>query len=266
MNVTSEPSSAKQTVQLHQEKFTLTGQLTDDDKQSLWSVPLSIVSQASSNNSVLDQLFETRSLDLSLDVSSEQWFKLNPSAVGTYRVRYSPELLAKFVPGITNQTIAPLDRLNLLDDLYALVQCGKQSTVDLFKFISAFKQEHDYTVWSALNIILAKFGQLFAGSDVSANFNKFSRNLLNASVFPYIGWTPKPDEPYLNSLLRSLVIHRLVVLEDPVVIAQCLTLFQDQVDNHKPIPADLRSAVYQGVASQADQKLFDQLLGVSLCF
>jgi len=64
-------------------------------------------------------------------IRSDEWVKLNPGVIGFYRVRYPPELLAEFVPAIRDKTMTPLDRLGLLDDLFAMVQCGESSTVDV---------------------------------------------------------------------------------------------------------------------------------------
>jgi len=263
VNETSETSDEKQIqkVRLHQEKFNASGQLSNEESQVLWAVPLSI--QSSDNQTLVDSLFETRELELNIELALDQWFKLNPSSVGTYRVSYSSELLSKFLPGISNQTIAPLDRLNLLDDIYALVLSGRQSSVDLLKFISAFRNERDFNVWSVLNSILAKFSQLFAGAEIlETKFQEFGRNLLLANVFPYIGWSPKHDEPYFDALLRALVIGRLVGFEEPNVLAECRRLFQKQLEEQQPILVDLRASVYRGVALQGNEETYEQLLEV----
>lgn len=45
-------------------------------------------------------------------------------------MRYPPELLVEFLPAIKNKILPPLDRIGLLDDLFAMVQSGESSTVD----------------------------------------------------------------------------------------------------------------------------------------
>lgn len=52
-------------------------------------------------------------------------------------MQYPSEVLEGFLPAIRNKTMPPLDRLGLLDDLFALVQAGQSPTTDV-SFISYF--------------------------------------------------------------------------------------------------------------------------------
>jgi puromycin-sensitive aminopeptidase len=65
---------------------------------------------------------------LKLFFSSAQ---LNSGTVGFYRVHYPSEILAQFLPAIESKQLPPLDRLGLVDDIFALVQSGQASTVDV---------------------------------------------------------------------------------------------------------------------------------------
>lgn len=47
--------------------------------------------------------------------------KLNPGTVGFYRTKYPLELLKQLIPSVSDKTLPPLDRLGILDDLFALV-------------------------------------------------------------------------------------------------------------------------------------------------
>lgn len=259
-----EVNSSVQKISLHQEKFNQNGSLSEDDKKTLWSVPLSIVSQSSSGKKIplSTTLFDTRDLTLSLEVPSSDWFKLNPSVVDIYRTNYSPELYAKLAKGITSKQIAPLDRLSILDDLYALTLAGQQSSVELFKFVAAYKEENDYTVWFSLYDVISKYNQLLAGAPIYEKYRKWAIEFINSFIAPYIGWEEKTGEPYLEKLLRSLVNKLLVSLEDEKTLAHCVKLFKGQVDSGVPIPVDLRESVYRGVASKADATTFQQLMKV----
>lgn len=59
---------------------------------------------------------------------------MNPGTVGYYRVRYTPEMLAQLIPAIRAKTLPPLDRLGVVDDLFALVRAGQSSTTDVGLF------------------------------------------------------------------------------------------------------------------------------------
>lgn len=82
--------------------------------------------------------------------------------MGFYRTCYSPELLQQLVSAIGEQTLPPLDRLGLLDDLFALVQAGHSSTVEALTLLEAFANEDQYTVWNRVCSALTKLTNLLA--------------------------------------------------------------------------------------------------------
>lgn len=55
------------------------------------------------------------------DVKATDWIKLNPGSFGFYRVNYSSEMLQMLKPAVSDCSLPPIDRLTLLDDLFALV-------------------------------------------------------------------------------------------------------------------------------------------------
>ena len=91
---------------------------------------------------------------------------MNPGQVGFYRTCYDPELLKHLVSAIDHQTLPPLDRFGLLDDLMALVKAGHSSSVDVLKLMEslAVKEDH-YTVWNRVCSVLTKFSHLLEYTD-----------------------------------------------------------------------------------------------------
>lgn len=69
-------------------------------------------------NSVLTDAKATFTLN---NIGPSEWVKVNPGTVGFYRTRYPLHLLEQFLPSIQDKSLPPLDRLGLLDDLFALV-------------------------------------------------------------------------------------------------------------------------------------------------
>lgn len=82
--------------------------------------------------------------------------------MGFYRTRYSTECLKQLVSAIDRQTLPPLDRLGLIDDLFALVQAGQSSTVEALSLLEAFANEDQYTVWNRVCSALGKLSHLLA--------------------------------------------------------------------------------------------------------
>ena len=121
---------------LTQEKFCADGQKSSEPY--LWMVPISISTPNSENaySTVLDK----EELEVVIDnVGEKDWVKINPGTIGYYRTQYPSQMLDQFLPAIKNLTLPPLDRLGLVDDLFALVQNGSSATSDVLKVMDAFR-------------------------------------------------------------------------------------------------------------------------------
>ena len=75
-----------------------------------------ITSTGATQNVLLDSNKEIISLP------QHEWVKLNPGTIGFYRTHYPAEMLHLLKPAVKNKVLPPLDRLGLLDDLFALVR------------------------------------------------------------------------------------------------------------------------------------------------
>ena len=100
----------------------------------MWCVPVKILT---SNNDVIEVLLDSKETIVTLDnMKEEDWFKVNTGCVGYYRVHYQDEQdLNRLKPAIENKILGEVDRLSLIDDLFALVQAGKAETTDALELI-----------------------------------------------------------------------------------------------------------------------------------
>jgi puromycin-sensitive aminopeptidase len=129
VKVRSEQKSNQRTLTLTQQKFCADGLQSEPD--AFWMVPIDI-STPNSKNAHNTVILDKSSMSITLDnVSADDWVKINPGTIGFYRTEYPPEMLSQFLPAITDKTLPPLDRLGLVDDLFALVQAGQSSTVEV---------------------------------------------------------------------------------------------------------------------------------------
>jgi puromycin-sensitive aminopeptidase len=135
VKVQSQHANGKRTLTLTQQKFCADGlQL---EKACFWMLPINISTPKSEN--AYTAMLDKPSMVITLDnVSENDWVKINPGTIGFYRCDYPPEMLREFVPAITDKTLPPLDRLGLVDDLFALVQAGQSPTVEVCDFFLFF--------------------------------------------------------------------------------------------------------------------------------
>lgn len=196
-------------------------------------------------------------------ISPGEWVKVNPSTVGYYRTRYTSELLNNFVPSISSRILPPLDRLGLLDDLFALVQAGLASTDEVLHLMLAMTDEDNFSVWSSMSNVLGKLAILLSNveGETEQLFKQYNRVLLK-NISSKLGWIPQPKESHLETMLRGLVMARLVSSNDPDVIAEAKIKFANHLSGKETIVADLRSPIYKACLSNGDETTFNQLLQV----
>ncbi|XP_014604170.1 PREDICTED: puromycin-sensitive aminopeptidase isoform X1 [Polistes canadensis] len=245
---------------LSQERFLADGSVDMDNR--LWIVPISVSTSKNPKETVLTALLDEKTKEFVLkDVPEGTWIKINPGTIGFYRTRYSPEAMSLFLPAIKDRSLPPLDRLGLLDDLFAMVQAGHASTVELLRFMQAFQHEDNYTVWSSIVNCIGKISVLLSPLDIADTFKAFVRNLMR-DISKRLGWYPKPNEIHLNTLLRSLILDRMAAANDEETIREAKKRFALHVSGAVPLSADLRSSVYRAVLSVGDYITYDTMLNL----
>lgn len=158
---------------LTQNKFCADGVQPTEDY--MWMIPISISTSKNPKKEVVSTVLKTRQAEILVpEVGSQDWIKVNPGTIGFYRTQYPPEMLERLVPAVQDKSLPPLDRLGLLDDLFAMVQAGHTSTVEVLKLLQAYEDETDYTVWSSISNILTKLGVLLSHTDCEDSFKNVS--------------------------------------------------------------------------------------------
>jgi puromycin-sensitive aminopeptidase len=257
INVQSRTEGSTRILTLTQEKFNADG---SESPGYLWCVPIKILT---SSGAVKEVVMENKEIIITLDNMNENdWFKLNPEFFGYYRVHYHNEDdLKRLRPAIENQSLSQVDRLSLIDDLFALVQAGKANTVDALELMKAFKaNETSYVVWSSVLNCLSKLRVLIASSpDTDAKFQEFVVDLLS-NIAEEVGWTPKAGEHHVTSLMRSQILTRIGCYGHQPTVVEAQKRFADHLSGTAIIPADLRACVYRINASNGGPETFDQVL------
>lgn len=176
--VSARTDGNKRILTLSQERFTFDGMLDDEEKQMLWKIPISVITSINPKEPTISTLMETKSMEIELDgLNSHDWVKINPNALGFYRVCYSSDMIELMRPAIAEKKISPIDRLQIIDDLFAASMAGKTSTVNFLKVLSSYEHEEDYVTWAAIDINFAKLSSLISHTKFESKFHEFGRKL-----------------------------------------------------------------------------------------
>ncbi|XP_047517240.1 puromycin-sensitive aminopeptidase [Pieris napi] len=257
VQVSSEQKGAHRVLKLTQQKFCADGSQGDD---SVWMIPITVSTQEQPSKVALSTVLDKKTQEVILEnVSEDSWVKVNPGTVGYYRTRYEPVLLERLVGAVRDGSLPPLDRLGLLDDCFAFVQAGHAHTNESLKLMEAFSNESNFTVWSSLANCLSKLTVLFSHTALDKPLKNYGRKLF-ASVTKRLGWDAQEKESHLDTLLRSLVLNKMISFEDPDTIKEAKRRFEKHLSGEMQLPADLRSACYRAVLAEADEATFERFL------
>jgi len=253
-------------LKVKQERFFSNGSKPTPEEDFKWKVPITVMTKSSGPEKVhKEYLLEKVEDEINLGVLSENdWIKLNKNTVGMFRTNYSPEMLAKLVPLIEEQSIHPTDRLGMQSDVFALNMAGLMPASEVLKFVQAFaKAETNSTVWCDLISNLLGMSHLLLNTDFHPEMQAFIRQLLKP-ISQKLTFSPIEGESDLTRMCRSTIFRTLGTNGDKDVIEEAKKKFALHVAGTEFIPADLRAAVYATVLydESDDGKVVDQLIAL----
>lgn len=218
--------------------------------KTLWQIPVS-----TNHHGFLMSGKTVRLKNLTLH---SKHIKINTNESGFYRTAYSKELLSNLYEPVLNKDLPPVDRLGIIRDLFALSEGGVIPTTDALEFLSAYKNEDNYTVWLEIAGGLAKLEQTLAKTKLAEKLQIFTVNLFSPT-FSKLGWEKIEGEKHTDTLLRSLVLSRLGRSGHKEVISKAKYLFKE-IQNGLHLDPDIRSVVYSIVATHGGEKEYKVLV------
>lgn len=255
-----EPADNRVILDITQNKFSMNGELSAEDSKAIWSIPITVCTRREPDAEQMVYLLDERNSQITIkNVDAHDWVKVNVHSVGFYHVLYESSHLQELLPAVESKTLSSLDRWSLQNDLFALVQAGRASTVDGLKLMKSFMNEDDYTVWASVDCAFERLNTLLTNTDDQHILHTFGRELLQ-NIYANVGWNASSEEPHSRTLLRSLVIRRLGAFDDENVINEALKHFDAHVNGSTALAANLRSAVYQTVVHSKRKHIFDALI------
>jgi puromycin-sensitive aminopeptidase len=248
ISVKSRQEGSDRIVHLSQTKFTagLSSSTAGDVAKYFWNIPISIKLPS---GEIIKIMMDQQSMDVTLpDLAPDAYFKLNPEVVGYFRVHYSPEDLDRLCTAVQKKELSPLDRLNVLDDVFSLISAGKATSTDGLKLLQAFKDEDCYVVWNSISNAINSMSTILLDQTCYENFKRFVLDIFS-TVKTKVTWDGPADESHLQTLLRCIVLSKLGRYGDTEVIDEAKRRFDAHVAGTKSIHADMRATVYTCVGA-----------------
>ena len=256
-------------LKVRQEQFV---ELNADNRQSkqVWPIPISIIDSFNPFSPAHQTLITDEMVELTLNnVWEGDWVKLNSRFSNFYRVHYTEEMLDKFFISIEEKLLPSLDRLNLIDDLFALIRAGYVQTNVGLNFIWSYENEDNPNVWSVIVSSLKDIDQVVSSIElnhldgnhtgtIKRNYRDFARELLK-KMYQKLGWyadTSLPPvgqkmmmENFAERNLRESILCTMGLFEGEDFIKEAFEKYEDYLHGQSDLPIGLLRCVFRAYSS-----------------
>lgn len=244
-------------LQLTQKRFFSNPRSAKEAKdKTLWTVPISIGGGGTARSPLKILLEKSRA---AVTPRGGHWLKINFGESGFFRTAYSPALMAELRQALRRGKLSELDRLGLIRDAFSLAEGDVVPTTEALALALEYCGEESYPVLAELSMHLRKLFHLLASSPLEDHFKRFACLVFEEAV-KKVGWKRRVGENHERILLRSLIIGNAGYYGHRETVATAKKLFGTFQKRRKPLPVDLRGAIYSIVAGQSGEHEFRALL------
>lgn len=239
-------------LQLSQKRFLLTADETESTDNTPWPVPLATIEKL--------PLFDTATT--TLELQSDDPIKLNVGDNSFFLSRYeTTEHRQALKERVANQSLAVIDRLQLLNESSMLARAGESSIVDTFDLLEAYVHEEHEPVWDIIGAVIADARRLIEDDEATENILKAKVRNLVETQYQKLGWQQDDGESAETTKLRSTILGLAVWAEHEQALPEALRRFED-FTRPEDVPADLRSIVFSAGAKHRGEVAFKKLLAL----
>ncbi|KAI9056855.1 leucyl aminopeptidase [Trametes sanguinea] len=256
-------------IHVRQDRFLETGPADPKDNETIWTVPLNLLTVGNDGKPVLNKevLLDEREKFIPLDTSKP--FKLNADTTGFYAVQYSADRLAK----LGQQAAAPdspfslSDRIGLVSDALALSKAGYTSVSSALELISALRGEKEYLVWDAIASNLSAIVSTWWENEHVVELLNALRRELFVPIVKRLGFEYKASDPHDEVQLRTLAIEQAASAEDSwyVVMGELKARFDKflKSGDDSTIPSDLTNITFRIAVQEGGQAEWEAVKSIA---
>mmetsp|Transcript_24375 Transcript_24375/g.96029 ORF Transcript_24375/g.96029 Transcript_24375/m.96029 type:complete len:788 (-) Transcript_24375:2055-4418(-) len=240
------------------------------ESSKLWMVPLTF-STASEPDRVDRFILKESVADLPFDVSKEQWFLLNTSRAGFYRVNYPPRVWNAIILKLgsmdydSSAAIPASARAGLLSDAFALARKGALSTNVALDLLLSLRGENEFAVWEGVVSVLYDVKRVFC--DSYAEGLEHWRSLVKKVVSKLSDLVSGDQGSELElglelPQLRRIVLSLLLAADDDSTKVQASKLYEEFVRDPGSVSPELVALAFAHHLSDFGEKGYEDILKV----
>ncbi|CAE7227454.1 unnamed protein product [Rhizoctonia solani] len=251
-------------IRIRQDRFLSTGDATDAENQTIWHIPLSLLTTGADGKATVDHsiVLSERETEVKLD-TSKPW-KLNAGTVGVFRTAYTPDRLTKLgeEAARSGSVFGLEDRVGLVSDAMVLARAGYGKTSGGLNLISRLRDETEHLVWEGIASHLNTIEKVWweQPKEVRETLKAFRRYLFGPLVKKLGYEFDENDTPDVRQL-RTLAITQSASADDETVIKELRSRFAHfhSTGDDSKIPADLERIVYRIAVQHGGEEEYEAI-------
>ncbi|EJU01765.1 puromycin-sensitive aminopeptidase [Dacryopinax primogenitus] len=255
-------------IKAQQTRFLATNDLKPEEDETLWHVPLNILT-VGAGKAVVDSKAVLTAKEATFDIPNvgNSLYKLNAGTTGVYRVLYPPEHLSKLGDEAARKgsSLTPEDRMGLVSDAFVLARSGHGSTSAALDLIKKLRNEDDYLVWSRMANAISEVGTVWweQPEDVQDGLFAFRRSLFGPLAEKLGFEFSENDSPDLIQW-RITAITNAANANDPKTIAKVKRRFNFLLEKNdaSQIAGDLQRTIYANAVRLGGVKEWEKVLEI----
>jgi puromycin-sensitive aminopeptidase len=243
-----------QTLTLSQRRFTY---LRQETAEELWHIPIQVRLMTDDRAEEQQFLLKEREATVSLPCGVTALL-VNAGGHGFYRVHHRGALLQQLLDQ-GREHLAPIERFNLVSDVWATTVAGIIPLGDYLTLTARFKNERDKNVWAVLLDSFSFLNRIIAPDD-----RPFLEDLVRervGQVVKDLGWDPKPGE---SDLVRQLRGDLLAAIgrkgNDPATQQQAVERYRQYRKDPSVVDSNIVPALVSILASIGDETRYEEFL------
>ncbi|KAH9955891.1 leucyl aminopeptidase, partial [Russula dissimulans] len=252
-------------IKVRQDRFLETGPAKPEDNETIWSVPLGLITASVPGQAFVDStaLLETREAEFKLDTTKP--FKINADTSGVYRVLYTPARLLAIAKeaGKANSIFSLDDRIGLVSDAFALAKAGYLSLSATLNLVHELRADREFLTWDSIDKNLTEIIHTWYEDDKVTRGLKAFRRALTSPIVEELGLEYSKDDSAEITQLRTLALDAASLSGDPATVKALLERFSKYISGDaSAIPADLLGATFRTAIEHTGSTAYDAVLKI----
>ncbi|CAG7734170.1 unnamed protein product [Allacma fusca] len=268
-------------IKANQQRFASTIESAGKKTQG-WEIPLRVICSTDPSTVAHTEIIRDYQFTVNIPQSGISWVVLNSGRSGYFRVGYAKNVMEKITSAIKLKEMRPMDRLIILQDMFAMAISGYSSVVDLLQLLQAYIQEDDYHVWRAIDDIIQEL-DCYISYSTKESYERFQQYILaiyknieriygkdafekkhppiheyTRFIRQHFACLHRYDEPshkkHVESLMFGLVIKRMCLFGHVGTLEWAKNVFISSTNDESDVHPDIYPAVAIGFSQWKDNE------------